>query len=182
MTRNIICDIDGVICKYDFPKLIKKYFGVMIPNKGIFTYSLEDALGVPPKAVNNMFAREVFNPPNLVKGVVDNLNYFIDKDYAVLIYTNRLHFMTQGELGDWLETWGIPYTDIINGGELPTYVHAHIDDSPRKLLQVDEDTTVKHRILFSNPWNRGCLDILGKFERAKTWGEIRRIIDERWTP
>ena len=176
--RNLLVDIDGVICQYDFPRLTKQYFGVEIPNEGIYTYSLEDALGVPSKAVGDMFAKEVFAKPNFVDGAVNYLKYFLDNGYTVNIYSKRLHWMTQEELGNWLDKWGIPYTDVINGGgDLPSYIHGYVDDSPTKLLKIDEQTTVKHLILFSNPWNVHCLDILGKFERAKNWLEVRRILD-----
>lgn len=175
--RNLIVDIDGVICRYDFPRLTKEYFGVKVPNKGIFTYSLEDTLGVPPKVIYDMFAIEVFSKPNLIPGAIKSLERFVDRGYAILIYSNRLTWMTQAELGDWLDKWGIPYTDVINGGELPSYVHAYVDDSPIKLLKVDEQIIVKHLILYTCPWNDQCLDILGKFERAKNWKEVREIIN-----
>jgi len=175
--KNLLIDIDGVICQYDFPRLTKQYFGVEVPNAGVFTYSLEDSLGLPPKAISDMFAKEVFAEPNMIPGAIQQLERFIDSGYAVLIYSNRLHWMTQEELGDWLDKWGIPYTDVINGGQLPSYIHGYVDDSPVKLLSVDEQTIVKHLILFTNPWNKRCLDILGKFERAKNWNQVRRIIN-----
>lgn len=175
--KNLIVDIDGCICRYDFPKLLNKYFGVAIPNSGIFTYSLEDSLGVPPKMVEDMFAAEVYNEPNMIPGARSALKGFISRGYDVLILSNRLHWMTVDELGDWLDTWCILYTDVIGDGELPSYVHAHIDDSPHKLLCVDEKTKVKHRILFTCPWNEQCLDILGKFERADNWKEVRRLVN-----
>lgn len=174
--KNLLIDIDGVICQYDFARLTKQYFGVEVPNTDVFTYSLEDSLGLPRKAVSDMFAKEVFAEPNLIPGAVRHLELFLGKGYAINIYSNRLYWMTQEELGDWLDKWGIPYTDVINGGQLPSYIHAYVDDSPSKLLGVDEQTVVKHLILFTSPWNKHCLDILGKFERAKNWNEIRRII------
>jgi len=175
--KNLLVDIDGTICQYDFPKLLKKYFGVAIPNSGIFTYSLEDSLGVPPKMIEDMFAKEVYEEPNMIPGARSALKGFIDKGYNILILSNRLSWMTADELSDWLDDWGILYTDVLGNGELPSYVHAHIDDSPLKLLRVDEETIVKHRILFTCPWNKQCLDILGKFERARNWAEVRRIIN-----
>ena len=175
--RNLLIDIDGVICQYDFPRLTKQYFGIEIPNEGIYTYSLEDALGVSSKAISDMFAQEVFGKPNFVTDAVKYLKYFLDNGYAVNIYSNRLCWMTQEELGDWLDKWGVPYTDVTNGGGLPSYIHGYVDDCPSKLLGIDEQTTVKHLILFSNPWNTHCLDILNKFTRAKSWLEIRRILD-----
>lgn len=176
--RDLLVDIDGCICQYNFAKLTKKWFGTAVPNTGIATYSLEDSLGVPSKMVCDMFKAEAHAAPNMIRGAKDVLQEFITKDYNVFIYTNRLHFMTLVELEDWLDRYEIPYNDIIGNGTLPSYIHAHIDDSPSKLLAVDEATTVKHRILFSNPWNKHCLDILGKFERANNWQAVRRLVYE----
>lgn len=177
MSRNIIVDIDGCIAKYDFPTLTKQYFGKSIPNKGVWTYSLEDSLGVASRHIIDMFTEEVFAPPNFVQGALGALKHFISKDYNVCIHTNRLKFMEVNELEDWLNKWGIPYSSIIVNGDLPGYVHAHVDDSPKKLMYTDDNTTVKHLLLFDNPWNRQCLNITGKLHRVKTWKEIREVVN-----
>jgi len=174
---NLLIDIDGCIAKYNFPALTKKYFGKAVPNKGVWTYSLEDSLGIPPRLVQEMFAKEVFSEPALVQGAIGALKHFISKDYNVCIHTNRLHWMSPEELGDWLDKWGIPYSSIITNGDLPNYVVAHIDDSPAKLMKSHDETTVKHLLLFDNPWNRQCLNITGKLHRVKTWREIKEVVN-----
>jgi len=125
----------------------------------------------------DMFAVEVFASPNLVPGAVQSLRQFISKGYDVFIHTNRLMWMSPTELADWLDKYDIPYHDIITEGYMPDYVYAHVDDSPRKLLNIAEETKVVHSILFSRPWNLGCLDIYRKFERARNWTEVRSIIN-----
>jgi len=176
-TLNLLVDIDGCVCKYDFPALTKKYFGKAIPNKGVWTYSLEDSLGVASRLVTDMFAKEVYSEPNLIQGAVGALKHFISKDYNVCVHTNRLRWMTPEELGDWLDKWGIPYSSIITNGALPSYVVAHVDDSPAKLMGTDDETTVKHLLLFDSPWNRQCLNITGKLHRVRTWAEVKEVVN-----
>lgn len=175
---NIIIDIDGCICNYDFPTLIKKYFGVEVPNKAVLFYSLEDCLGLPPSAVTEMFREEVHAPPNFVPGAIKVMTDLLDDGHNISLFTNRIMFTSTYELENWLDKYEIPYTNIVLPESLPSYAHAMIDDSPRKLLMADQITRIKHLLLFDNPWNRKCLDVLHKFERVKTWGRVKRAIYE----
>ncbi len=175
--RSIIVDLDGVITKYDFPALTKKWFGATIHNKGVWCYSIEDSLGVATEDVVKMFQEEVEAPPNLVPGAINTLKLFMARDYEVYVLTNRLYFTDENRLIAWLDKYGIPYSAVLTNGDLPDYVVAHIDDSPTKLMSTRSKTEVKHSILFDNPWNRQCLNITGQLERAKNWGQVKEIID-----
>ena len=173
---NLLIDLDGVVCAYDFPYLTQKYFGVTIPNNGIYTYSIEDSLGVPSKDVIDMFDVEVHSPPNTIRWAKTALEGFIAADYDVGIFTSRLTWMTIAELRDWLDKYEIPYTSIITNSTLPSYAHAHVDDSPTKLMNVARAIEVKHSILYTNPWNVNCLNITGTLKRAKNWKEVKEIV------
>ena len=72
-------------------------------------------------------------------------------------------------LAKWLIDWQIPFTDIDNGlGEYDF----HIDDRPEKLC----DTNSKVKLLYTQPWNKSCLDIENKLTRVKSWFEIQGIV------
>ena len=172
----ILVDLDGCVCQYNFPKIIKKHFGVVVSAQMIHCHSIEDALGVSRASVEKMFNEEVHEPPRLIRGAQDALASLVLADHDVGIYTNRLYFVTQEELERWLYENGIPYTSIITGKTLPNYVHAHIDDSPGKLMDVQEATTVKHSLLFNQPWNKQCKNVTGELQRVRGWAEIRELI------
>lgn len=174
---NIICDLDGVVCQYDFAEITRKRWGMSIPNKGIYCYSIEDALGVSAREVQEVFEAEIFSPPNFIPGAVQTLKWLIASDYNIQILTNRLHFIDKDKLSAWMEKYGIPYHDVIDFKSLPNYAHAMIDDSPTKLMNVADETKVNELILFSNPWNEHCLNVHGRLVRARNWAEVRRIIE-----
>lgn len=174
---NLIIDVDGVICQYDFPTIIKKHFGVDIPKGAIYTYSIEDALGVSSVDVGKMFQVETHAEPKLMPGAIKSLWQFLDSGFEVCLFTNRLNFMTVEELEDWLGKWEIPYSSILTPQTLPNYTHACIDDSPQKLMLVDSTINVKHPILFTGILNKRCLNITGRMIRAKNWKEVRKIIN-----
>jgi len=177
MAKTIIVDIDGVICQYDFRGIIKKHFGVDIKsNSTMWGYSVEDCLGLPYNDVAKMFGEESYEPPNMVPGAVKTLTNLIADGFHVSILSNRLKFMEYSDLEDWLDDSGIPYSELITFDTLPQYAHAMVDDSPSKLLCVDETIRVKNLILFDNPWNKKCLDILNKFQRARNWKSVKEII------
>ena len=56
---KIIVDLDGVVCKYNFPQIVKDYFGVDLSPKSIFAHDLADVLGVAPVSINTMFQEQV---------------------------------------------------------------------------------------------------------------------------
>ncbi len=178
MGRNLIVDVDGCIAQYDFPAILKKYFGVTLTNKDIYAYSLEDCLGTSSAAIEDIFIKECFAPPNFIPGAINTLKYLMARDDEIYILTNRLHFMSETEFEEWAEKYGIPYTAILNG-RLPEYAHAQVDDHAVKLMNTQQLTTVKHSILFNAPWNRRCLNVTGQLERAKNWGQVKEIIDEK---
>ena len=171
---NILCDVDGCICSYPFPKIIKKYFGVSIPTKAIFAYSLEDCLGVSSAVVGVMFKVEAMQAPVFIKGALDALKQLRAEGHLIFIYTNRVRFMTDGELVDWLQLYGIPFDCLYKGQE--RVFDFHVDDSPAKLMGTNG--LVKRKLLFDQPWNKGCLNITGKLERVKSWKAVLRKIHD----
>ena len=173
--KNLIVDIDGVVAQYDYPTILKKHFNVDVPNHAVWAYGLDECLGLPPTAVQTMFKKEAYAPPNMIEGAREALERFIIKDYNVCIFSNRLKFMSYAELEEWLNKNDIPYSCILNGSGLPNRAIAAVDDSPSKLLAIDEEVTLNRRLLFDQPWNRMCLDVLGKFKRVKDW---RQVLEE----
>lgn len=171
---HILCDIDGVICKYDFPELTKRYFGVEIPNTGIFTYSLEDSLGVPQVEVERMFRTEAFAPPNFIEGAVETLTEFLESGHTVSLWSAREHFMGFDGLCKWVSQYNLPRSFVVDDVIMP--YDFHIDDNPRKLMSTDG--RVKHKLLFDSPWNQQCLNITGKMIRVKNWDDVRRLVNE----
>lgn len=170
--KNILIDIDGCVAQYDFPRIVKKHFGVEVANKQVQLYSLEDCLGLPSEQVNGMFKTEAFEPPNLIRGAVRALDWLVVNDWNVCIHSNRVKFMGKEGLEDWLDKYSIPYSVVLNGDALPCYVQAAVDDYPSKLLRIDEETTVKKLLLFNQPWNEMCLDLLRKFTRVNNWTQV----------
>lgn len=171
---NLLIDIDGVIAAYDFPALTREFYGKAVTNKQILAYSIADVLGVTRESVNRMFTAACHYPPNFVKGAMKSLLHFQAQGDAIYIYTNRLYFMTRTELIHWLYKYGIPFIGLF-GDTKATEFDFHIDDSPCKLMETDG--RVKHKLLFSAPWNKSCLDIEGKLQRVKNWKEVREVLD-----
>ncbi len=179
MSKNLIVDLDGVVCQYDFSTLIKKHFGVVVTNEQVQLSSLEDCLALPSKRVKEMFTVEAFQPPNMIPKAQEALELFTIREYNIIIYSNRLKVMTMDELKAWLDQYNIPFNHVVNGGGLPSHAVAAIDDSPTKLLHIDEAVTCPKLLLFSNPWNQLCLDVLKKFKRVTGWPAIVEEIDGR---
>lgn len=165
-SKRICIDLDGVICEYDFPKIVKSFFGVDLSAQAIFAYDLADVLGVAPALINKMFKEQVFGKPNLVEGVIDTLKEWEYKGYELIIFSNRVKYMGEFGLARWLKDYQIPFSDIDSGlGEYDV----HIDDSPGKLMS----THSKSKLLYSQPWNERCLNITGKLIRVKNWQEVK---------
>ena len=167
--KRICVDLDGVICEYDFPKIIKSFFGVDISSKMIFAYDLAEVLGVAPMLIKTMFNEQVYGKPTLVEGAIDTLNEWKAKGYELVIYSNRVKYMGRNELIRWLINYQIPF-DGIDGGQGAYDVH--IDDLPSKLMGTDSEV----KLLFNQPWNERCLNITGKFIRVNSWDEISQIV------
>ena len=91
--KRICLDLDGCICEYNFPKIVKNFFGVDLSSKMIFAYDLADVLGVAPALINTMFKEQVYGKPNLVEGALDILKEWKSQGYELVIYSNRVKYM-----------------------------------------------------------------------------------------
>jgi len=166
--KRLCLDLDGCIVMYDFPKMVKNFFGVDLSAQMIFAYDLADVLGVASSLINIMFKEQVYGKPNLVEGAIETLKKWKSKGHELVIYSNRIKYMGYDGLARWLIDWQIPF-DGIDGGQGKYDVH--IDDSPGKLMSTDS----KIKLLFDQPWNRRCHNITGKLQRVKSWQEVRDV-------
>ena len=168
---RILCDIDGVITKYPFKYLVKKHFGVNISPLSIYAYDLADVLGVSHKSIDAMFCDTVFGKPSFISGAIETLTEWKGK-HEIAIYSNRVKYMGFDGLVEWLVKYKIPFDGISLKGD--GNYDVHIDDSPAKLMSTNSTA----KILFSQPWNEGCLDITEKLVRVDGWETIDRLIKE----
>jgi len=166
---NICIDIDGVLCEYDFPKIVKEYFGVTLPADSIYAYDLADVLGVSSDEIDNMFKEQVWGEPNFVEGAVETLKEWESKGYGIAVLSNRIKYMGVAGLLSWLINSFIPFTSLVKSCDVFDY---HIDDSPAKLMRVNAKT----KLLYNQSWNERCLDIKGGLRRVHNWQEIREIV------
>ena len=167
---KILLDLDGVVIQYDFPKIVKDFFGVDLSAQDIFAYDLADVLGVSKAGIDLMFKKQVYGKPNFIKGALETLKEWEAKRYKLAIFSNRVKYMGTDKLQLWLKEYQIPFTYISDGEDRYDY---HIDDSPTKLMGTD--STVK--LLYTQPWNLRCLDITKSLKRVNSWEEIRAIVD-----
>ena len=165
---SLLLDIDGVVAKYDFVGLVKRYFGVDIEPKAIFAYNLADVLGVSSKEIDNMFQEQVWGKPVFMDNALDTLNE-ISKIYEIIIYSNRIKYMGEMNLAKWLIDYKIPFEGIDYGQNEYDF---HVDDRPEKL----EGTNSSIKLLYTQPWNEGCLNIKNNLTRVNNWGEIKRRV------
>ena len=163
--KRICLDLDGCVVQYDFPKIVKDFFGVDLSSQAIFAYDLADVLGVAPALINTMFKKQVYGEPNFTKGAIDVLKDWESKGHELIIYSNRVKYMGKSGLIGWLIGYEIPFTSITDGSG--TY-DIHIDDSPGKLMATDS----KFKLLYSQPWNEKCLNVTGRLIRVNSWQEI----------
>ncbi len=167
---RICLDLDGCVVMYDFPTIVKNFFGVDLSPSAIFAYDLADVLGVAPALINTMFKEQVYGKPKMVECAVETLESWKDKGYELIIFSNRIKYMGEYDLARWLIEWEIPFSGIDGGqGEYTAY----IDDSPSKLMA----TNSLKKLLFNQPWNKRCLDITNKLVRVNNWQEIKREVD-----
>lgn len=166
--RQICIDIDGCICEYDFPKIVKKFFDVDIFPSMIFAYDLADVLGVSPRIINIMFREQVYGKPHFIPGAIETLKAWKSRGYELIMYSNRVKYMGDLGLAEWLIKYKIPFSGVDGG--LGRY-DIHIDDSPSKLMA----TNSAIKLLYTQPWNIRCHNITGKLIRVNNWQEVRDV-------
>jgi len=168
--KRILLDIDGVICEYDFPKIVKDFFGVDLSAQAIFAYDLADVLGVAPTIINLMFKEQVYGKANFIDGSLDILREWESKGYELAIFSNRVKHMGEVGLVQWLICNSIPFHGIdVKGTGNYDY---HIDDSPGKLAA----TNSTFKLLYDQPWNKRCIDVNKRLQRVNSWQKIKEIV------
>ncbi len=173
--KRILIDIDGVICEYNFPLIVKNFFGIDLSAEAIYAYDLADVLGVAPLLIDTMFKEQVYGKPNLVTGAIETLTEWKAKDYELLIFSKRTKYMGYEGLIKWLIEWQIPFNDVdLFGKGVYDYF---VDDRPSKLQSVNS----KVKLLYDRPWNRGCRNIEKNLIRVYDWQTIRDIVGGRIT-
>ncbi len=165
---RLLLDIDGVVVRYDFVGLVKRYFNVDISPQAIFAYNLADVLGVSSKEIDNMFKEQVWGKPVFMDNALDVLDE-IKHDYEIIIYSNRINYMGESGLVKWLIDSRIPFEGIDYGQSKYDF---HIDDRPEKL----EDTNSSIKLLYTQPWNISTMNIKRNLIRVNSWDEIKQII------
>ncbi len=165
---RLLLDIDGVVVKYDFVGLVKRYFGVDIEPRAIFAYNLADVLGVSSREIDDMFQEQVWGKPDFMDNALDTLNE-MSKIYEIIIYSNRIKYMGEKGLVKWLIDCRIPFEGIDYGQSEYDF---HIDDRPEKL----EDTNSSVKLLYTQPWNISTMNIKRNLTRVNNWYEIRSIV------
>jgi len=167
---RLLLDLDGVIVQYNFPLLVKNFFGVDLSSQAIFAYDLADVLGVAPSVINIMFREQVYGEPNFIDGSLSILKEWKAKGYEIIIFSNRVKYMGEAGLAQWLIDNAIPFDgiDVIGSGNYDF----HIDDSPGKLAATDSGV----KLLYNQEWNKRCLDIRNQFYRVSSWQEIKLIV------
>ena len=166
---RILLDLDGVVVKYPFQKMVKKHFNVDLDKCTIFAYDLADVLGVAPVLINTMFKDQIEGKPEFIEGALDVLNSWKDK-HEIVIFTNRLKYISHEKLSEWMDKYKIPYHGISFTGQ--EGYHFHIDDSPAKLASTNSSI----KLLFSQTWNVKCHDIMKQFKRVNSWSEIKELV------
>ena len=168
--KKILLDLDGVVVQYDFPRIVRDFFGVDLSSQAIFAYDLADVLGVSSTVINTMFKEQVYGKPNFIDGSLEILKGWQSKTWEIIIYSNRVKYMGEMNLAQWLVDNQIPFSGIDIPG-MGNY-EFHIDDSPTKLAASNSMT----KLLYSQPWNIRCLNVTGKLIRVNSWNEIKEIV------
>lgn len=168
---RVLLDVDGCLCEYNFPKLVKSFFGVDISKFSIYAYDLADVLGVSPAEINTMFQEQVYGKPHFTSGAMETLLEWAKLGYEIAIFSNRIKYMGERGLVEWLVKYGIPFSgiDVLGTGNYDY----HIDDSPAKLMA----TNSKIKLLYDQPWNKGCLNITKSLVRVMNWAEVKGIVN-----
>jgi len=169
MMKRLCIDLDGTLVSYDFPQIVKSFFGVSIEKYAIFAYDLADVLGVSHLMIDTMFKEQVWGKPTFMPDALETLWEWEGK-YEIVIFSNRVKYMGGLGLVEWLHKHKIPFDSISEGEGVYDFA---IDDSPAKLQSVNS----KVRLLYDQVWNRKCLDITDSLRRVYNWLEIRKIVE-----
>jgi len=167
---KLLLDLDGTIVQYNFPKLVKDFFGVDISPLVIYAYDLADILGVSKQMIDLMFKEQVYGKANFIDGSLEVLEEWESKGYELAIFSNRVNYMGEFELAKWLIENKIPFSGIDCEGA-GNYDYA-IDDRPAKLADVNASV----KLLYHQQWNSRCYDIEKQLIRVKSWQKIKEIV------
>ena len=170
--KRICVDIDGCLCEYNFPQIVKSFFGVSIEKYAIYAYDLADVLGVSHLMIDTMFKEQVWGKPTFMPDALETLQEWRGK-YWIAIYSNRPKYMGREGLRAWLGEHQIP-CDWITEEKVEYEYDFAIDDSPAKLQSVNSEV----KLLYNQSWNERCLDITNSLRRVHSWREIRNIVED----
>ena len=178
---KIVLDIDGVIA--DFAKClineINETYNTKLIKNDLKTLMTNNILGINSSKCNEIEYKTFFNY-NLepIKGSISALSK-LNESFEVYILTSRTNKMKAKTI-EWLIKNNIKFKGIFFVPRKkkrktiyrlkPTY---WIEDDSDILINCPSYT---RPILFSQPWNKYCLDITNKLVRLTTWSEIIKYI------
>ncbi len=167
---RLLLDIDGTLCSYPFKSMVKKCFNVDLDPLSIYAYDLADVLGVSTDSINDMFKEQVFGKPTFEDNALGILNEW-HKENSIVIYTNRLKYMSPRELLIWITDNKIPCDGVDMNGT--GYYDVYIDDSPAKLMSVKSAI----KLLYAQSWNQNCLNITKELRRVNSWLQVKEVLN-----
>lgn len=174
---KIAVDIDGVVAKYDLEKIVYHHFGVSVSQEAFHFYSIEEYLGVPTEMVAEMFCYAATQEPKFIVDSREILSSLIEEGHEIHICSNRPKFCGgKVQMRRWLKDYGIPFTEL-HGKALPFHMDYYVDDYVMALI--GQRDTADNLLLFAQPWNENCLNVLWLYHRVLGWAEVKKFIEEK---
>jgi glutaredoxin/uncharacterized HAD superfamily protein len=169
-------DIDGTVADYNIETTKKNHVGKELADNLFVCYIEATAGSGTGKGTLDVFLEYARQKPKLIKDSIEVMRRLMRKGHEVIIYTNRAAFMARKELEDWLQKYGIPYSQVWYD-KTPPVLDYHIDDNPAKLVSLG--TQVRHKVLINQPWNSSCTDEQMGERRVNGWLEFERLIESK---
>ena len=192
---RIACDIDGVILDFvgGFLRIVNEHYKTKISHQEITEHGLDLILGIG-KDKTRFFVDEAITKADLdqIPGAFLGIAELVNVGNEVIFLTNRdrkhkeateKNLDAHGYFREWLNepllrqrSGRVAYADLLCKRDIciEEKIDVAIDDSTKEALALVG--TVGKVILLSQPWNRGCLNLEGKFIRCDNWKEIVNAI------